>query len=416
MRRDQSARGRLSLDRVTAIRFAIGVFGLVTVGLSVIGFWAGFDDPRRLATDEIRTVVEGWGLPIELPMWLGLVLPMTASTVTATFIFLRCGRDVVAMTFALMLVTGTSFTTRGLLALSAVYPSLAPVATLVSLVGLSLLFYVVLVFPSQRFGGRLSALFWVGATLFMASRPDTLASVLVRRVDAQTAPIDRVYLAGYIALSVILFAAQIMRYLRSSGEGRLQMKWVMLPIAALLIYVTIMILIPSLFFELSPVWFGTAMVGSIPFSVVFPICIARGVLKYRLYEIDVVINRTLVYGALTAVLALTYVALVFGVQTVLSPFTQQSDIAIAASTLAVAALFRPVESRVQDFIDRRFYRRKFDTQRTLERFSAHVRNEVDLEDVRQRLVAVVRETMQPAHASVWLRDRPVVSARRPSSG
>jgi hypothetical protein len=149
---------------------------------------------------------------------------------------------------------------------------------------------------------------------------------------------------------------------------------------------------------------------------VFPICIARGVLKYRLYEIDVVINRTLVYGALTAVLALTYVALVFGVQTVLSPFTQQSDIAIAASTLAVAALFRPVESRVQDFIDRRFYRRKFDTHRTLERFSAHVRDEVDLEDVTQRLVAVVRETMQPAHASVWSRDRPVVSARRPSSG
>src|SRR5919106_699330 len=369
MRRGQSARGRLSLDRVAAIRFAIGVFGLVTVGLSVIGFWAGFDDPRRLRSDELITVVEGWGLPIQLPMWLGLVLPMTASTVTAIFIFLRRRRDVVAMTFALMLVTATFFTTRGPPALSAVYPSLASVATFVSLVGLSLLFYVVLVFPSQRFAGRLSAWFWVGATLFMASRPGALDSVVVRRVDAQTAPIDRVYLAGFVALFVILFAAQIIRYLRSSGEGRLQMKWVMLPIAALGIYVTIMILIPGLFFELSPVWYGTATVGSIPFSVVFPICIARGVLKYRLYEIDVVINRTLVYGGLTAVLALTYVALVFGVQTVLSPFTQQSDIAIAASTLAVAALFRPVESRVQDFIDRRFYRRKFDTQRTLERFS-----------------------------------------------
>lgn len=127
------------------------------------------------------------------------------------------------------------------------------------------------------------------------------------------------------------------------------------------------------------------------------------VFKHRLYEIDLVINRTLVYGLLTAILAGAYVGLVFGFQLVLSPVTNESDLAIAASTLAVAALFRPVRTRVQAFIDRRFYRRKFDKERTIEEFSSHLRDEVDLGQLSSQLVSVVTDTMQPAHVSLWLR-------------
>lgn len=134
-----------------------------------------------------------------------------------------------------------------------------------------------------------------------------------------------------------------------------------------------------------------------------PTSIAMAVMRHRLYDVDVIINRTLVYAGLTAILALCYLGVVVVLQRLLAPITADSDVAIAGSTLAVAALFRPLRARVQAFIDRRFYRGKYDAAEALDAFSAHLRDEVDLESLRSQLVGVVAETMQPAHASVWLR-------------
>ena len=138
-------------------------------------------------------------------------------------------------------------------------------------------------------------------------------------------------------------------------------------------------------------------------AAVFPVGIGFAILKYRLYEIDRIINRALVYGLLSALLAGLYFGIVIGLQAAFSSFTQGSELAVAGSTLAVAALFRPARRRIQATVDGRFYRRKVDAERTLAAFSARLRQEIDLEALSGELSAAVQETMQPAHVSLWLR-------------
>jgi hypothetical protein len=136
------------------------------------------------------------------------------------------------------------------------------------------------------------------------------------------------------------------------------------------------------------------------------------ILRYRLYEIDIIIDRTLIYGSLTAILAAVYFGGIVVLQRVFVVLTsEQSTLAVAASTLVIAALFNPLRRRIQSFIDRRFYRRKYDARKTLEAFSAKLRDETDLGTLSDEMVGVVRETMQPAHASLWLRPH-TVSKRR----
>ena len=151
-------------------------------------------------------------------------------------------------------------------------------------------------------------------------------------------------------------------------------------------------------------WISSILV--IASLVGLPVAMSIAILHYRLYNIDVLINGTLVYGTLTALLALVYFGGVTAIQAIFRALTgqeQQPQLAVVVSTLAIAALFNPLRRRIQSFIDRRFYRRKYDAAKTLEGFSAKLRDETDLEALNNELVGVVTETMQPAHVSLWLR-------------
>lgn len=203
----------------------------------------------------------------------------------------------------------------------------------------------------------------------------------------------------FIAALVAAAAGVIQRYRLSRGLQRQQMKLFAFAAAGLAVSMVFTIIV-VLF---APDYVDLVELASIVGMMSIPIAMAVAILRYRLYDIDLIINRTLVYAVLSAVLGLVYLGAVVLLQALLGPLTADSDIAIAASTLAVAALFRPLRSRVQTFIDHRFYRRKYDAAETLSEFSSRLRNEIDLDALGRELVGVVGETMEPAHARLWLR-------------
>jgi hypothetical protein len=198
-----------------------------------------------------------------------------------------------------------------------------------------------------------------------------------------------------------------LRFRRATDVERQQLKWLLY--AGGLTFVVTATASPAAPFDLSSTdlpTFVSTLLSILAYLALMSIPVAVGIaiLKYRLYDIDIVINRTLVYGVLTATLVGVYLGGVVSLQAVFRALTgQESQLAIVASTLAIAALFGPVRRRIQSFIDRRFYRRKYDAARTLENFSAKLRDETDLDALTRELTSVVRETMQPEHVTLWMR-------------
>jgi hypothetical protein len=201
-------------------------------------------------------------------------------------------------------------------------------------------------------------------------------------------------------------ASLILRYRRSRGEQRQQIKWLAYAAGALVAGVFVIPdVLKAISGETDAVMTAQRALEAAPIAGI-PIATGIAILRHRLYDIDVVIRRTLVYAALSGTLIASYLAGVLLLQLALDPLTEDSDLAIAGSTLAVASLFRPARRRIQALVDRRFYRRKYDAARTVESFGARVRNEVELDALASDLREVVTDTMQPTHLSLWLREAP----------
>jgi hypothetical protein len=255
--------------------------------------------------------------------------------------------------------------------------------------------------PPSRWWWAFLAVVWSSGCLeyFKAFPTSPEFSFLPERLDVLATPTNIVF---QFCLGV-QFLALLARWRRSEPVERLQLKWVVFGVTlaaatALLVEVVFANLVPVLYLP------GTFVLSLA--VVLVPAGMGVAMLRYRLYDIDLVINRTLVYGALTTSLALVYLGCVAGLQRVLAPVVgQDGQLAVVASTLAIAALFNPLRRRVQAIVDRGFYRSKYDARETLEAFTGRLRDEPDLDVLGKDLVSVVRNTMQPEHVSLWLRDR-----------
>ena len=263
--------------------------------------------------------------------------------------------------------------------------------------------------PRWRVVGWTAGLVLVASLVSLALRPGPIENFpSVRNPFGGPPFVEWVEAAGGVLGPTCFVAAiisLILRFRRSRGEERLQIKW--FAFASALGFVAILFVT---LFDL-PVADKRidALVEHLVWTVAplsLPVSAGIAILRYRLYDIDFLINRTLVYGSLTALLALVYfggVAATGALFRALTGQERQSQLAIVVSTLVIAALFNPLRRRIQGFIDRRFYRSKYDARKTLEAFSARLREETDLDSLNGELLSVVRETMQPEHVSLWLR-------------
>jgi hypothetical protein len=201
-----------------------------------------------------------------------------------------------------------------------------------------------------------------------------------------------------LPLTIAALISLVLRFIRAKERERQQIKWITYGTAIMAV-----LIIGSFFVLNNPDSPTSGLIFDLAIMLL-PLSIGISILRNQLYDIDRLINRTLVYGTLTVILAAVYVGLVIGLQALLRGLiSQDNSVAIVISTLAIAALFQPLRRRIQRIIDLRFYRSKYDTAKTVAAFSATLRQEVDLDQLREQLLAVVQETMQPAHVSLWLR-------------
>jgi len=335
----------------------------------------------------------------------------------ATFIFFRRPNDWIAMFVSITLVTnGSILPLAQLFEISGVNPLWLYLDRVVIFVGMVSSIILLYIFPDGRFiprGTRLLALTWAALMFFAIFTPGSILSMANWHILLQFVVVTAWAGTG-------LFA-QVFRYENVSRPiERQQTKWALFGLFAATVGPVLVLAnfqagnispaVPNVlyqrmgsgFFTLS---FLVGLAGLTVFklaSLLFPISFAIAVLRYRLWDIDIIIRRTLIYAALSGALVLVYLSSIVFLQEILSVFTQASQLAIVISTLATAALINPLRRRIQNGIDRRFYRNRYDAEKILAAFSASLRDQVDLEQLKERLLVVVEDSMYPESVSLWL--------------
>ncbi len=404
--------------RIVIARIAWGILVFLTLSIFIILLPSYFALLQSICTNAVCTLVQPAPATVQAMQKLGFsvesyavitlaltLITMLASLIISGVIFWRKSDDWMALLVALGLVLmGTLYVTDVLQQTHSAWQLLAIV---LNIPGNGVLFLIGSLFPNGQFVPRWSRWLVIGwilwGIIFIALRDLPSAYLFAMLV--------------WLTIVTCLAGGQFYRYRYvSSFIERQQTKWVVFA-GSILGLALVGLTLPGLIFPT----FGQAgsfyqiAIGPLyPLStLLLSLSIAIAILRYRLWDIDLIINRTLVYGTLTLMLALVYFSLVIGLQSLVHLVTgtiAEQPFVIVASTLAIAALFQPLRGRIQTVIDRRFYRSKYDAAKTLEAFSATLRNEVDLSQLSEQLVEVVEETMQPTHVSLWL--LPTAPARK----
>jgi hypothetical protein len=410
--------GRLAIARAAWVVLALLALGLFATALPVhiAGLLRVAGDrplPGQLSPADLQALGR---LGLSLGFYaaydvLWTLLLAASCTLLALFIFRRRSDDWMALLVAFTLLALGLIAPPAIGALADAHPLWRiPVVLLQSLAlaGLLAIFYL---FPDGRFvpsWARWPACGWAVYLLLRLLTPGSAGQIYVSQASSWRDLLVLMWFLGWLISGVV---AQLYRYRRVSNPiQRQQTKWVVFGFTAMCLGL-IGIGWPLLIFPairepgLARLLYGLALQPlATCVMLLFPISTALALLRSRLFEIDILINRTLVYGLLSALLALIYVGSVVLLQQIFRAITGQgSDFAVVASTLGILALFAPLRQKLQTMIDRRFYRRKYDAARTLAAFNATLRDEVDLQGLTGRLLAVVDETMQPAHVSLSLR-------------
>jgi hypothetical protein len=410
---------RLRGRRLLIARMAwLGVTAL-TLGLVILGFIAGFDRPELLGTPGVEALVARLGLPMQTVMAAALLVPMAAVATIAIFLFWRRSDDWMVLLFSVWILTNFAFTTRSLAALQQAYPAVQAPVRLIWLLAFILTIVLFYIFPDGRFVPRWTQLLVAVAVVLVVLSPSLPEDMLNLPNTPQGISVFRwrATILAWLGLWCTGMLAQVYRYRRVSGPvERQQAKWVMFTLSLFMAIIGLGLVIPSLFWNLPDVWFGAVLLTAAPLGIVLPVSIAMAILRYRLYDIDRVISRTVAYAMLTVLLGSVYA----GVVLILGQLSggigaKPPTWAVASATLAVAALFQPARRRVQAAVDRRFNRRHYDAARTVEVFTDRLRQEVDLETLSAELLSVVDTTMQPVTVSLWLRPSAPGSSGTPHS-
>jgi hypothetical protein len=392
------------MNRIAPLRVFQAVWLILVVaclGMTVAGIPAYFHQLSHPPQSALRDLHHlGIGVTVYALYLTGITAAADLVGLTvAGMIALRRFNETIGLVTSLFLALLVAGSPTNSTPVAQVYPAIAVPANALAFLYLLSMVVFLMTFPDGRVvPRRLAVPFWLAVTVYAALFVVT-GQVTVPSQDSWVAvPL----LAG------LLFGlgAQIYRYRRVSGPTeRQQIKWVLLAAS-----VAIVMAIPFAFLSMPSIGPNGTPYDAVSVTVLvlafllIPVSIGVAILRYRLWDVDVLINRALVYGSLTVTVAALYIGGVIALEAVFRSVTgQRSDLAIAIVTLAVAALFNPWRHRLQRFIDRRFYRHKYDASRILAAFNATLRDDVDLDHLSADIAAVVHETVNPAHLSLWLR-------------
>lgn len=395
-------RGGRSLRAVQAayLAYVVTVLSVTTAGLAV-----HYQHPQLIGSPQMLELLHSLAIPEALVTTISFTSPFAGAALLAGAVFLGRRDDTMALLFAAGLLGLFSFWSGSPRAVAAAIPALAALATVTEVLALMCAVLLVFLFPDGRFRPRWTLPVAVGVCSVLVLVPDVAATARLLAVDLQALTPWKVMLAVVVvAIFVVTGAvAQTINYRRHADPvQRQQQRWILSGLATMLFASVAVLLVSS---------FGGGHLTGWPllamglFSPVLPATAAVALFRYRLFDLDRIVSRTVSWTALSALLGAAYLALVVILQAVLAPFTGGSDLAVALSTLSVAGLFSPTRRRLQHAVDRRFYRSRYDARQIVEHFGHTVRQDVELERLVADVVDVVQHTLRPAAVSVWIRQR-----------